>query len=229
MPATAPQRQPGAACAWFADPAGRALLDVAGQRLALALEARPQTARLWCVPADGLARERCGARGLVLHPVAAGGFSGSLRCRVPLPMASESFGDVAVLFPETLGHEARGLFEECARVLLPGGRLWLCALNPFSPYRQRWRGTGLHAHPVSRWRARLRAAGLNDADGGHALRFGPGWRVGPGRDGARLGAVRMLVMEKRVAALISPARVEPARWPAPLPAGLAPLFREKGK
>ena len=51
----------------------------------------------------------------------------------------------------------------------------------------------------------------------------------PGRDGARLGAVRMLVMEKRVAALISPARVEPARWPAPLPAGLAPLFREKGK
>lgn len=229
MPATASQRQPGAACAWFADPAGRALLDVAGERLALALKARPQTARLWLAPRDGGAGQRCGARGLVLHPAAGGGFSGGLRCRMPLPMAGESFGDVAVLFPETLGHGARDFFAECARVLLPGGRLWLCALNPLSPYRQRWRGTGLHAHPASRWRARLRAAGLSDADGGHALRFGPGWRVGPGRDGARLGALRMIIMEKRVAALIPPARVEPARWPAPLPAGLAPLFRETGK
>ncbi len=222
MPATAPHRQPGAARAWFGAAAGQALLDAAGTRLAEALAGRPQTARLWFAPNAG--RAGCGRRGLALRP-AADGLDGDLRCRLPLPLAGESVGDAVVLFPESFACRAT-LLDECARVLLPGGRLWLCALNPFSPYRQRWRAAGLRAHPAARWRAGLRACGLADADAGRAMRFGPVWRIGPGREDARLGALRLIVMEKRAAAPIPPARVEPARWTAPLPAGLAPLFCE---
>src|SRR3546814_13939965 len=72
-------------------------------------------------------------------------FLSAARCRLPLPLASESIGVVVLQHVAAPGRSRRELFEECARVLAPGGRLWVFALNPLAPYRWRWRGTGLGA------------------------------------------------------------------------------------
>ena len=90
------------------------------------------------------------------------------------------------------------LLAECARVLVPGGRLWLLALNPLAPYRLRWRGQGPRAAEPVTWRRRLRAAGL--APDPISQGIGPTWAMsinGDLQDGAGLRAAFLLRAEKR--------------------------------
>src|SRR3546814_2320618 len=51
-------------------------------------------------------------------------FLSAARCRLPLPLASESIGVVVLQHVAATGRSRSELFEECARVLAPGGRLW---------------------------------------------------------------------------------------------------------
>ena len=126
------------------------------------------------------------------------GFRGDLRCGLPLPLANESCGRVIVQHVADAATDPLALLEECSRVLLPGGRLWLLALNPLTPYRVRWRGTGLRTSEPVTWRRRLRAAGLLPDAVSQGL--GPTWRVASDpapQDGAGLRAAFLLRAEKR--------------------------------
>ena len=94
--------------------------------------------------------------------------------------------------------DPEALLEECARVLLPGGWLWLLALNPLSPYRWRWRGQGLRVSEPVTWRRRLRAVGLVPEPVSQGL--GPTWEVAHDprlQDGAGLRAAFLLRAQKR--------------------------------
>src|SRR5690606_9740884 len=159
------------------------------------------------------AQDRPGQHGLWLSPSGMGeaelelpllrlraasrGFEGDVRCGLPLPLPSESCGVVLVQHMADISAEPAVLLEECARVLVPGGRLWLLALNPLSPYRLRWRGQGPRvAEPVT-WRRRLRAAGL--APDAVSRGVGPTWSVAAEpalQDGAGLRAAFLLRAEK---------------------------------
>lgn len=91
-------------------------------------------------------------------------------------------------------------------MLVPGGWLWLLALNPIAPYRLRWRGHDLRAREPVTWRRLLRNAGLLPEAVSQGL--GPVWNVMPvshGQAGVGLRAAFLLRAEKR-------------RWPlTPLP------------
>ena len=157
--------------------------------------------------------------GLRLHTAASRGFDGSLRCGLPLPLASESCGMVIVQHLADISAEPDALLEECARVLLPGARLWLLALNPLAPYRLRWRGAGPRAAEPFTWRRRLRAVGLVPDSVSQGI--GPTWSIDtfPGlQDGAGLRAAFLLRAEKRRMPL-TPVRSRPAvRWQPGIPA-----------
>ncbi len=136
-------------------------------------------------------------RGLRLY-AAPDGWRGDARCALPLPLAGESVGMVVLQHVLVPGDAGRALLAECARVLVPGGRLALFALNPLAPYRWRWRGTGLQATEPLVWRRRLREAGLQPEPLSQGL--GPGWRLAPTprvQAGAGLRAAYLLRAEKR--------------------------------
>jgi len=139
-----------------------------------------------------------------------GGFSGPVRCGLPLPLHGESFDRIVVQH----AHEyADGeLLEECERLLAPGGRLWLFSLNPLSPYRWRWRKAGLMSRTAACWRLRLQAVGLQVAT--PASHLGPLWRIRHDRAGSQptgLRAVCLLLAQKRAAAMIPPSPAR-RRW-----------------
>ena len=212
MPASPRQpepRDPAAAVVgagrWFEAGAGHALLDSEAAAVARACADRPGQATLRLAPAPGVSDgERC----LDLH-LDGSRFEGSLRCGLPLPLASESLGTVVLQHVADYPIDRSALLAECVRVLVPGGRLWLFALNPLAPYRWRWAGTGLRgAEPVI-WRRRLRAAGLTPDTVSQGL--GPRWQIAANtrvQDGAGLRAAYLLRAEKRVAPL-TPVRVRP--------------------
>ena len=105
-------------------------------------------------------------------------------------------------FLDVLGPWDPTLLEECRRLLAPGGRLWLFALNPLAPYRWNWRGTGLGGTEPATWRRRLRRAGFAP----EALSQGIGPRWNPQVDdalqsGAGIRAAYVLRAEKRAAGL----------------------------
>lgn len=218
MPLPASRRQPEsgaptAAHGWFETPAGRAVLESEAEAVGRAGEDRPGQPWLRLAPIPGLPVG--GNRSLDLHP-GRRGFDGALRCHLPLPVASDALGVVVLQHVADLS-DWRDLLDECVRVLVPGGRLWLFALNPLAPYRWRWSGTGPRgAEPIT-WRRRLRAAGLVPDPVSQGL--GPRWRVAPAsgpQDGAGLRAAYLLRAEKRVAPL-TPLRVRP---PLRLPSGV---------
>ncbi len=172
MPLLSPSGQPDNASAWFGSEAGLALLDSERPAIRRALAERPGQSWLWLAPVAQV--NEIEGRGLCLAR-ARGAWAGSVNCSLPWPLANESIGVVVlqhVLRPSTPGRE---LLEECARVLVPGGRLWLFALNPLAPYRWRWRGSGLQASEPLGWRRRLRAAGLTPELVSHGV--GPSWQV----------------------------------------------------
>ena len=107
---------------WFATGSGRAVLDSEDEIVRRAAEERPGQPWLRLMPVDGLAP--AGDRELALF-VAGGAFHGAVRCALPLPLASESLGTVVVQHVADGPVDAAAVFEEAARVLVPGGRLVL--------------------------------------------------------------------------------------------------------
>ncbi|WP_045757686.1 hypothetical protein [Xanthomonas albilineans] len=212
MPAVLRPRQANVS-SWFDTTGAQALLQAEQPLIQEALLKRPAQPWLWLapVPSMPLSREVPG-RGLRLHR-SASGYAGDLVCRLPLPLPSESVN--AIVLQHVLAADALALLEECERVLMPGGRLWLFALNAMSPYRLRWRRQGLVARPPGSWRGLLEQAGLPCVE---QLRYlGPVWptRAGTGSiaSTAPLRAVCLLQAEKRTAAGIGPIALRaPLRW-----------------
>ncbi len=218
MPVLFPHRQgtppPSAApeaLGWFAGDAGQALLASEVEAVRRVVAGCPARPWLWFGVAGASAP--AAARGLVLRP-GDGHWTGSLRCTLPLPLASESVG--AILLQHVLDDAgAPGLLEECARVLAPGGCLWLAGLNPWAPYRLRWAGTGLQARTPGGWQAALRKAGF--PSGAVQLQWlGPAWKPTPGPAGVGahdlLRAGLALTVTKRVQAGVREGGLRVLRW-----------------
>ena len=151
MPAALVQRQPERprrdGAAWFATTAGDAVLRSEAEAIRRALAQRPGQPWLWL--AAGPAPAEQDGPGLVLNGTGER-LDGALRCALPLPLASESVGTVVVQHLGDICDETALLFAECQRVLVPGGCLWLFALNPLAPYRWHWTRQGPAARePVS--------------------------------------------------------------------------------
>lgn len=216
MPASSATGQPDSAQAWFGSDAGLALLESEQPAVVRALAERPALPWLWLAPVEQLTR----IDGQGLRLVAAGsGWSGAASCALPLPLASESVGVVVVQHVASTRASGRPLLAECARVLAPGGRLWLFALNPLAPYRWQWRGTGLGASEPLTWRRRLREAGLAPEPVSQGI--GPGWRVRVDhepQDGPGLRAAYAVRAEKRAWPLTPVRRQAPLRLPDGIPA-----------
>lgn len=208
--------EPAAAAAWFAGLAGQAILASEAETLRLAAQDRPGQAGLWLCP-SGMGEAELDLPLMRLR-AAAWGFEGDVRCGLPLPLPSESCGVVLVQHMADISAEPLALLEECARVLVPGGRLWLLALNPLSPYRLRWRGQGARvAEPVT-WRRRLRTAGLLPDAVSRGI--GPTWAIAAEpamQDGAGLRAAFVLRAEKRRSPLTPIRQPAAARWEPGMP------------
>jgi len=189
--------------------AGQAVLESEVPTLQHAFSERPGLPWLWLSPEP---RETVTPNaGVRLHSDGQG-FSGALRCSTTLPLASEAVGTVILQHVVEGGLPWPGLLEECARVLLPGGRLWVFALNPLSPFRRHWFGTGAQVIEPITWRGRLRAHGLQPEPVSQGL--GPRWRIAPVSDlqiGAGVRAAYLLRAEKRVLPL-TPIRQRAVRW-----------------
>ena len=126
-------------------------------------------------------------------------------------MPSESFGTVVLQHvARPAGERGPALLEEAARLLVPGGRLWLFLLNPLAPYRWRWRGNGISASEPLVWRKRLRAVGLSPEPVSQGI--GPTWDIAHDpclQDGAGLRAAFLIRAEKRRLPM-TPVRGRPA-------------------
>lgn len=166
-----------AAAQWFLRPAGRAILDSERPLIAEALRtAHAGLPWLWIGPeGSSMSETPVEGRGLRLT-LSDEGWRGPIRCRLPLPIATESLGAVVLQHVASLRNAASGaLLAECARTLVPGGRLHVLALNPLSPYRIRWQGRGLRAADAAHLRQVLRDVGLNPEP--YAQGVGPQWSM----------------------------------------------------
>ncbi|WP_236685890.1 hypothetical protein [Pseudoxanthomonas suwonensis] len=179
------------------------------------MASRPARPWLWLAPPTGSPPDwdTPPPRGLLLQENG-DGFAGTVRCGLPLPLPNECLGDVVLQHPAR--DHAGDLLEECVRVLIDGGRLWLFLVNPWSPYRLR-RPRDLPASAGGYWEQRLRAQGLQV----DVPRFiGPRWRMLERADAedaltAPLRACRVVVAEKRGLAPVAPAPVAWRRGAAP--------------
>jgi SAM-dependent methyltransferase len=199
MPPRSPAGQPDGPSdrrgAWFESDAGRALLDSEAGSIRDALAERSGQSWLWLAPA-AQAVDSIG-RGLQLQATG-DGWDGPVRCALPLPLANESVAAVVVQHSAAVGRPGGTLIAECARVLVPGGRLWLYVLNPLSPYRWHWKGSGLRAAEPMHWRRHLREAGLQPD--GMSRGLGPRWRIEASpelQQGPGVRAAYLLRAEKR--------------------------------
>jgi SAM-dependent methyltransferase len=195
MPAPSPTGQPDRLHAWFRSGPGRGLLDSERALVAEALDAKPGRPWLWLGPCTD--SQRPAGRGLALSETAHG-WAGPVTCALPLPLPSEAFCTVVLQHPAAAVAQLERLLEEAARILEPGGRLWLFALNPLAPYRWHWRGLGVRAPEPLTWRRRLRLAGLRPEPVSRGI--GPCWRVEPSsepQDGPGLRAAYLVRAEKR--------------------------------
>ncbi|MEO6519337.1 MAG: hypothetical protein ABIO17_10165 [Pseudoxanthomonas sp.] len=215
MPVLQIRRQPNS-LAWFDSPGGQAVLAAEHDPIRGALLARPaQAPWLWLGPVQSRLSPQgpdLPARSLWLHP-RDDSYAGSVQCGLPLPLPDESIGNVII--QHVLDDGRDGLLDECTRVLEPGGRLLLFVLNPWSPYRARWRRSGLQPRHVQTWNQRLGALGLQACAAGPAY-VGPVWRESHAAQNPatrRLRCSCLLEVEKRTAALIPPALIK-RQWQA---------------
>ncbi|WP_028918026.1 hypothetical protein [Pseudoxanthomonas sp. J35] len=215
MPAAASSRQPGAKLR-FSGAEAQWLLAEERRWLAEAMAVRPARPWLWLVPGPCMGADAAllpARRGMLLHECE-GGYAGTLRCGLPLPLANDCLGDVILQHPGS--DDPWALLEECTRVLVEGGRLWLFLVNPWSPFRLR-RPRDLPAPAHGPWLQRLRALGLQ-ADPPQFI--GPRWRLA-GAGGTRasrlpLRAACVIVAEKRGLAPVAPAPLAWRRGAAPV-------------
>jgi SAM-dependent methyltransferase len=231
-----------AASQWFLRPAGLAILESEQALIAEALRStHAGLPWLWIGPSPDSVPASAHApadvaraaelpivgRGLRLG-ISSQGWSGPIRCRLPLPIASESLGAVVLQHVASLQDAGSGaLLAECARALVPGGRLHVLALNPLSPYRARWQGRGLRAADAMRLRQLLRDVGL--APESYAQGLGPQWSMRLSelpQAGAGLRAAFVQRAEKR-AIPMTPARArKPLSLVDPVPAAMRAASRE---
>ena len=208
MPPTPSPRQPdpvSAIAAWFGSTAGRVVIDSEFTAVQQAASERPGQPWLWLAAAGAA---HTGDRSVSLR-LNGNGFDGPIRCALPLPIASDALGTVVLQHVADVAQDPAELLAECVRVLVPGGRLWLFALNPLAPYRWRWTGDGPAAFEPITWRRRLRAAGLVPEPVSQGL--GPRWKIVPSLEpqhGAGLRAAYLLRAEKRMTPL-TPMRARP--------------------
>ncbi len=215
MPVLQISRQPDP-LAWFDTVRGQPLLAAEQTAIRHALVSRPAPQPwLWLspvAPANGAEDTGLPPRSLRLHPWG-DRYAGTLQCGLPLPLGDESISNVILQHALDDGREY--LLEECERVLEPGGRLWLFTLNAWSPYRARWRNSGLGARDVQGWRLRLRDLGLHPCDVPLSY-LGPVWRSSATTNAhtpGRLAAACLIQVEKRTAALIPPQPIK-RQWQA---------------
>lgn len=202
MPARSPAGQPDAArhprIEWFGSAAGQWLLQSeSGAAQGVLSEARGLP-WLWLEPLRDASGASGPGRGLRLAPTGDGLWHGEVRCGPELPLASESIGAIVLQHVLRRDSSDAALLEECTRVLVPGGRLGLFALNPLAPYRWRWRGAGLRPAEPLVWRRRLREAGLAPEPLSQGI--GPSWREAVSaslQQGVGLRAAYLLRAEKR--------------------------------
>lgn len=171
-----------------------------------------------------LAADRAAAsigRGLRLC-ISAEGWRGPILCRLPLPIATESLGAVVLQHVTSLRNAGSGaLLAECARALVPGGRLHLLALNPISPYRLRWQGRGLRGADAPHLRQLLRDVGL--APEPYAQGIGPQWATELSelpQAGAGLRAAYVQRADKRTIPMTLIRQRRPRPLTDPVPAAL---------
>ena len=198
--------------AWFESPHGHALLGSEQALAQSALRERPAQEWLWLAPLVD-AGETVSSGGQRLCPT---DWDRSQRYATPFSIPAESLGTVV------LQHVADGawdpaLLAECRRLLSPGGRLWLFALNPLAPYRWNWRGTGLGGTEPLLWRRRLRRAGFAPEPISQGI--GPRWnpRIDDAlQSGAGIRAAYLLRAEKRAFGM-TPIRSERRQSPGTVP------------
>ncbi|MBN8800861.1 MAG: hypothetical protein ABS96_03300 [Lysobacteraceae bacterium SCN 69-123] len=215
MPA-APFPRQAAVSAWF-EKTGAAAMRAAEQRHLLdQVGGFPAQPWLWLAPcATWLPAEAPAGRGVRLHRAADGhGWGGDVCCALPLPLPSEAVN--AIVLQHVAALDLEPLLSECARVLMPGGRLWMTLLNRYSPYRAHWQWQGARPPSATRCQSRLQREGLRVRSVRH---FGPLWRdagTAGGKALPALRAVRVLEFEKRAAAFIGPEAARPVGWGGPV-------------
>jgi SAM-dependent methyltransferase len=174
MPALSHSQTPEAVTQhWYQLPAGVPVLESEQTAVADALAAHPVVGLpwLWLSPVGG--GEAPAGRGLRLTGSGVD-WEGPIVCRLPLPLASESLGAIVLQHLPLATDDARSrLLDECARLLVPGGRLAVFALNPLSPYRLRLRRGRPSMEDPGTWRRHMADAGLSPESSAQGI--GPQW------------------------------------------------------
>lgn len=211
MPNTHTQRQSRAA-AWFQTPEARSVLVSGWPHLARVCGTRPNMPVL-CVSAMGkpAAFRDLSLQNSVWLSSWNSGYSGDANCSHPWPLPSESIGTLVLHHVTDILQDREALFEDCHRVLLPGGQLFVFALNPLSLARRWWWRSGIASSEPSSLRIALRRHGFHCDTS--TMGFGPTWSDSPDESTARGAGARaayLLHAEKRVVPL-TPIRAKPAR------------------
>ena len=208
MPAV-PSRRQASVASWFDTEPARLLRELEREALEPLLASHPVNPWLWIAPtASWLDAVTLPGQGLRLYRTPRG-YTGDVTCALPLPFPSESLN--AIVLQHVTARDAELLIAECERVLMPGGRLWLSTLNPFSPFRRQWRQHGLLVRTPQRLRHTLERSGLACDD---LAWLGPMWGDrAPGRASvAALRAACLFSAEKRTLALPGPKPLPVRRW-----------------
>lgn len=215
MPA-APFPRQAAVSAWFEKTGALAMRELEHRLLLEQLRAVPAQPWLWIGPgARWLPESPPRGRGIRLHPGVIGkGYAGDLRCDLPLPLPTEAVN--AIVLQHVAAEQAPDLLAECARVLMPGGRVWMTLLNRCSPYRAHWQWRGASPLSAGRCRMLLQREGLQCTSLRHLgpLLGRPGSVTGTSLPALR--AICVLTAEKRTAPFTGVGALRSADWCRPL-------------